>query len=424
MLIYYVITAILYFVVTYHILPLDAYHSIFNALIGLASPLILPIVANKLLDVLSHIKSTNLRRLKNGIAVSKHKYLSYVLFALLLCGALLACGVGHEHTWVDASCSKPRTCSFCGKTEGDVLGHDMAPATCTKPKTCKVCGATIGKPLSDTGHDWIPATCTEPETCKACGQIRGSALGHEWSKGSCIEPQKCFRCGVLGSYLDHIWVPATCTKPEVCSVCEAKRSPNSVPLGHKWTDATCAQPKTCTVCGIQEGEKLEHYSANHTTTVKPTCQSGGEATFTCDYCGEQCVEALPPIDHQAGEWKTVKKATSSSDGISKRYCVMCGTEMDSKQIEYSAPSSVGSGGGSSGSGGGSQSGNGNNFNTYDNEEQQQTTASYVLNTRTRKIHRPSCRDVPRISPNNYATTNRSKEDLISSGYSTCGHCHP
>lgn len=49
------------------------------------------------------------------------------------------------------------------------------------------------------------------------------------------------------------------------------------------------------------------------------------------------------------------------------------------------------------------SGNGSNFQTYDNEEQQQTSASYVLNTNTGKFHYPSCSSVKQIAPHNYAT---------------------
>ncbi len=45
--------------------------------------------------------------------------------------------------------------------------------------------------------------------------------------------------------------------------------------------------------------------------------------------------------------------------------------------------------------------------------------TYVLNTNTKKYHRPSCRDVKRIKPENYATSS-----TIPPGYSPCGHCHP
>lgn len=66
--------------------------------------------------------------------------------------------------------------------------------------------------------------------------------------------------------------------------------------------------------------------------------------------------------------------------------------------------------------------NGNNFNTYDNAEQQQTSATFVLNTSTLKIHYPNCKDVKKIAPQNYSTSNLSLEELKSQGYSTCGHC--
>ena len=47
----------------------------------------------------------------------------------------------------------------------------------------------------------------------------------------------------------------------------------------------------------------------------------------------------------------------------------------------------------------------NNFITYDNADQQNTTDQYVLNTSRSTIHIPSCRSVPTIAPDNYATSN-------------------
>lgn len=93
---------------------------------------------------------------------------------------------------------------------------------------------------------------------------------------------------------------------------------------------------------------------------------------------------------------------------------MCGKELDRKQLTLSGGGG-GSGGGGSGGGGGT---------VYDNQGQQNTTATYVLNTSTMKFHRPSCRDVPRISSANYSTSSQSRDYLISIGYSPCGHCSP
>ena len=69
-----------------------------------------------------------------------------------------------------------------------------------------------------------------------------------------------------------------------------------------------------------------------------------------------------------------------------------------------------------------QAGTGNNFNTYDNASQQQTSATYVLNTNTHKIHYPSCHSVRKIAPQNYATSDSSVEELVGRGYTTCGNC--
>ena len=66
----------------------------------------------------------------------------------------------------------------------------------------------------------------------------------------------------------------------------------------------------------------------------------------------------------------------------------------------------------------------NGFNTYDIPEQQNTEASYVLNTKTHKFHKPSCNDVKKIKPENYGTSSSSRDELMSQGYSPCGHCNP
>ncbi len=52
-----------------------------------------------------------------------------------------------HHTWVEATCEAPKTCSVCGATEGEALGHEWMNATLDAPKTCKNCGATEGSPL-------------------------------------------------------------------------------------------------------------------------------------------------------------------------------------------------------------------------------------------------------------------------------------
>lgn len=92
----------------------------------------------------------------------------------------------------------------------------------------------------------------------------------------------------------------------------------------------------------------------------------------------------------------------------------------------SSSSQGGNTGGSSAGGnnlGGGGSGNADNFDTWDNPDQQNTSAKWVLNTSTLKIHYPSCPEVRRIAPHNYSTSNLDEAELLVQGYTTCGRCH-
>ena len=252
------------------------------------------------------------------------------------CGKTEGDPLGHE--WVDATCTEPKTCSVCGETEGDPLGHKWADATCTEPKTCSVCGETEGDPL---GHEWIDATCTEPKTCSRCGETEGEPLGHEWVGATCTEPKTCSRCGETeGDPLGHKWVDATCTEPKTCSVCGETEGK---PLGHEWLDATCTEPKTCSVCGEAEGKPLGHEWADATCTEPKTCSVCGEtegeplghewadATCTepktCSVCGATEGE---PLGHTTS-WEVEEidniKAVQTMDLV----CSVCGESLDSKE---------------------------------------------------------------------------------------------
>ncbi len=52
------------------------------------------------------------------------------------------------------------------------------------------------------------------------------------------------------------------------------------------------------------------------------------------------------------------------------------------------------------------------------------TPSYILNTNSKKFHRPDCANVASIKPQNRDTTGESRTDLLARGYSPCGACKP
>lgn len=51
-----------------------------------------------------------------------------------------------------------------------------------------------------------------------------------------------------------------------------------------------------------------------------------------------------------------------------------------------------------------------------------TSSSYILNTNSKKVHYPGCRSVKQMSDKNKQEYNGSLDDILASGYTTCGNC--
>ena len=223
-----------------------------------------------------------------------------VLLFLLL--TICLCSVGCDkcmHSYKKATCSEPKTCRWCGETNGEPLAHTWQEATCTTPKTCTVCSITEGNMAP---HTWLKATCTQPQTCTVCGKTEGKVLAHNWIAASCSAPKTCKTCGsTVGDPLAHILAPATCVKPATCYICKAEQGEplghsateatctedsicskcNTVvkkALGHNWADATCTSPQICTRCNIRSGSSLGH---NYQGAFCRRCNKSNPKFLTC-----------------------------------------------------------------------------------------------------------------------------------------------
>ena len=175
----------------------------------------------------------------------KKNFVILLTMTLLIAGILSGCG--HEHTWREATCTEPRTCTECGDTEGNPLGHTWIEATCVSPKTCSVCGETEGSTIE---HSWIDATCTSPKTCSVCGETEGSTI-------------------------EHSWIDATCTSPKTCSVCGETEG--------DVTEHVLNSDGKCTVCGSQIGSALSKLNYKNYLNIKSSFRVGfsmADAVFT------------------------------------------------------------------------------------------------------------------------------------------------
>lgn len=212
------------------------------------------------------------------------------------------------HTWVDATCEEPKTCSACGETEGDPLGHteviDAAVApSCTatgltEGKHCFVCDTVLIKQevVDALGHDYesvvTAPTCTEQgyttHTCAVCADsyvdTYVAATGHDYGEwfvitaSSCTEKGKerhdCVNCDHFETreiaatghteVIDKAVAP-TCTETGLaegkhCSVCDAVLVVQEVvdAKGHDYGEFTPSDNEpskthksNCTICGYE-----------------------------------------------------------------------------------------------------------------------------------------------------------------------------
>lgn len=188
------------------------------------------------------------------------KKLTLILLSVLMIVTLAACGSKkcEQHVYDD-----------CADTE------------------CNVCGET-----RDSMHSWKDADCLNPKTCTVCGKTEGSALGHEWTTPDvdlCEVQSTCSRCGATDAEnKEH--TPENddndCSTALNCGVCgkeilaAGEHSPEK-------DDGNCTTEQKCTVCGqVAVAAKNAHNDADH--------------DYLCDNAGCQVTVGNPPEDTNPG----------------------------------------------------------------------------------------------------------------------------
>lgn len=233
-------------------------------------------------------------------------------YAFFLCnkGSIIYCGT--EEQWSKVYIWEPNPAN----TSAPIAYHDLQQVSCTSPKTCTYCGYTEGEA---PGHSWTEATCTTAKTCSACSETEGNALGHtgNWME---LVPVGCDVDGI---------------NARICETCGETETETIPATGHSYgevvTAPTCTEQgyttKDCSVCGdhvVTDYVAATGHSYTETVT-QPTCTEAGSKVSTCSVCGDQVTETIPAKGHGWSAWVTTVKATCTKEGSQMRFCT-CGTK--------------------------------------------------------------------------------------------------
>lgn len=233
---------------------------------------------------------------------------------------LAVSGSGCQHSWNDADCTNPKTCSLCGATEGEALDHNYENGSCTycgEPDP-NAGGSTESKTVRiyyPAGNSYITSTASgsklKPGNERAAAIWTMTAEG-EYYSFSC--DGKYLTSGATGNSLtlsSNLTDYALWTLEEASNGCYYLRNKAAVYNGksqyvefysnlfttygfnasntriytfqlkdavtpdkctHDWDAATCTEPKTCKICYTTEGEALGHDWADATCTAPKTCK--------------------------------------------------------------------------------------------------------------------------------------------------------
>lgn len=202
------------------------------------------------------------------------------------------------HSYKAATCTKPKTCSNCGATSGQKLGHNWnvtsnnqetvgSSSVCTRTTTkykCSRCGISREEIKPVMTHSFAPSSCTEPKKCSVCGYAEGTASGHkettEWGKESSYHYKLCTVCSQKLKMSSHTytWKHDSNQHYQECTVCKYQSG---------FAKHTLNSNGKCTVCGyINATSVCPHTTSTRKTTKEATCASVGKYEIRCSKCNE------------------------------------------------------------------------------------------------------------------------------------------
>lgn len=106
--------------------------------------------------------------------------------------------------------------------------------------------------------------------------------------------------------------------------------PDAIPVDTV-TEKTEDQTQTAT------SATAEHTHSYTPTIVKdPTCTEVGQMRYRCS-CGDFYMEPIATLEHKAGDWVTIREATTTASGLKQQRCTRCGSVLKEEVIPMLTP---------------------------------------------------------------------------------------
>ena len=222
------------------------------------------------------------------------------------------------HTWAEATCDKPRTCSVCGYTEGSATGHSWnAPtytwsddySTCTAIRVC-----SNNSSHTETATATITSKVTTAATCTTAGVRTYTAKFSESWAATQTTTSTIDATGHSWSKTTYTWDgTSSCTASRYCLNDTSHTEIREGTIGYAVTKAA-----TCTDTGIGT------YTARFTASVGGSDWSLTKQTKTV---------TIPATGHTSSDWIIDTAATTTTAGSKHKECTVCGAVLETATID-------------------------------------------------------------------------------------------
>ncbi len=270
-------------------------------------------------------------------------------------------------------CSGTTTVTLPKLSTTDYSYAVVSPASCTATGTGRYTWKTttygtysFDVTIAKTSHSYADATCTEPQTCTGCGATTGSALGHDYVNGKCTVcdayDDVAFLMGINGDWANGIEMAKNSDGKYSATVTLASGDHT---FKFKYQDSwyglktervtgditgwwvylpTNSLGNSNITLGVDEGGTYTftfyNMSGDHAVmdissvkcvhsytsevTTPASCTAAGVRTYTCSKCNHIYTEEIAKLDHSYDDGVVTTPATCAAAGVRTYTCSECG----------------------------------------------------------------------------------------------------